>query len=589
MADHIPFIDSSTASTNLVPAAWFNDVNDSVYQGKNPSFVTSTGSANAYVVTLPSSTLTVLEAGQLITFKANFTNSGAATLEVVGSVSTGAVALQAAQTALSSGAITSGDVVLVCYANSVWNVLATSTSGGTSSFTNIAVSSTATITTLNVSGVSTLEDVVVNGDLTFGAAGTINLPDASVEVADLSNSVLNLILASGSANSTTGGIASGNGRLTLTSNTPILTSDVTGATTVYYYGTILLLWDSVASAFQSHTITQLSQTLADSTKSPAASAANANYDIFGWLDGVTYRISRGPLWRNAGQAITGATNATPIVITANSHGLSNGDSVEVASVAGNTAANGVWTVANVAANTFELATSVGNAAYTSGGSFASRGTGASTTELELLGSSYVNKIAITNGPTARNGTYLGTIHTNASNQLDWKFGGIAAGGSPGYFSVWNVSNRVNISSVVLEDTASWTYGASVARPMNNSTSNRISFVRGLNSDPVEVSLKTVLNPYNGLGSGNLVGLDSITDQAVNSTGAFAGFQDPDTAAINMFNLSVYSGLAGLGFHFAQALEVQGTPAIGAATWYGKQTAYTTAPVYETAFFASLTA
>lgn len=76
-----------------------------------------------------------------------------------------------------------------------------------------------------------------------------------------------------------------------------------------------------------------------------------------------------------GTAITGATNATPIVVAANSHGLSNGNKVLITGVAGNTAANGVFYVANVTTNTFELQTLegetltnvAGTGAYTSGG------------------------------------------------------------------------------------------------------------------------------------------------------------------------------------------------------------------------------
>jgi hypothetical protein len=73
------------------------------------------------------------------------------------------------------------------------------------------------------------------------------------------------------------------------------------------------------------------------------------------------------------KAITGATNASPIVITATSHGYANGDIVVVAGVGGNTAANGTWQIANQATNTFELRTvkdnlaSTGNGSYTSGG------------------------------------------------------------------------------------------------------------------------------------------------------------------------------------------------------------------------------
>ena len=67
--------------------------------------------------------------------------------------------------------------------------------------------------------------------------------------------------------------------------------------------------------------------------------------------------------------ITGATNASPIVITSTGHGLSNGTRVTVASVGGNTAANGTFTVANVTSNTFELSGSTGNGSYTSGGTW----------------------------------------------------------------------------------------------------------------------------------------------------------------------------------------------------------------------------
>lgn len=66
--------------------------------------------------------------------------------------------------------------------------------------------------------------------------------------------------------------------------------------------------------------------------------------------------------------VTDATNDTPIVVkTKRPHRLSTGDSVDVEAVAGNTAANGTWTVTVLGAYTFELDTSVGSGSYTSGG------------------------------------------------------------------------------------------------------------------------------------------------------------------------------------------------------------------------------
>jgi len=66
-------------------------------------------------------------------------------------------------------------------------------------------------------------------------------------------------------------------------------------------------------------------------------------------------------------AITGATNASPIVITAADHGYRDGEAVAISGVGGNTAANGVWTIAGATPSTFALAGSAGNGPYGSGG------------------------------------------------------------------------------------------------------------------------------------------------------------------------------------------------------------------------------
>ena len=72
---------------------------------------------------------------------------------------------------------------------------------------------------------------------------------------------------------------------------------------------------------------------------------------------------------NVPVAITGASNASPIVISSTAHGLSTGDAISVSGVAGNTAANGVFTVTKVDDNSFSLNGTTGNAAYTSGGTW----------------------------------------------------------------------------------------------------------------------------------------------------------------------------------------------------------------------------
>lgn len=66
----------------------------------------------------------------------------------------------------------------------------------------------------------------------------------------------------------------------------------------------------------------------------------------------------------AGITISGATNATPIVVTlAAGHGLKNGDRIAIAGVTGNTGANGEFTLGAVTATTAVLMGSVGNGTY----------------------------------------------------------------------------------------------------------------------------------------------------------------------------------------------------------------------------------
>ncbi len=72
--------------------------------------------------------------------------------------------------------------------------------------------------------------------------------------------------------------------------------------------------------------------------------------------------------------VTGATNASPIVLTvASTTGITAGDVLVVGGVGGNTAANGTWVAGTVTSTTVQLLTlldsnnSTGNAAYTSGG------------------------------------------------------------------------------------------------------------------------------------------------------------------------------------------------------------------------------
>ena len=81
---------------------------------------------------------------------------------------------------------------------------------------------------------------------------------------------------------------------------------------------------------------------------------------------VTGGIVNGKTGAAAG-TITGATNATPIVITQVAHGYVTGAVVTIASVGGNTGANGTFKILKLTADTYSLVGSVGSGVYTSGG------------------------------------------------------------------------------------------------------------------------------------------------------------------------------------------------------------------------------
>lgn len=152
---------------------------------------------------------------------------------------------------------------------------------------------------------------------------------------------------------TTNGVPSGQTITGVTNATPVVVtvpnhSLVTG-NTVTVYGVTLVGTGTINGNW---TITKLS----DNTFSLDTSTAQGMFVSGG---GITTTSNK----------ITNATNASPIVVTSNSHGLSNGDTVTISGVVGNTGADGTFTVTNSTANTFELYNSTGTGAYASGGSW----------------------------------------------------------------------------------------------------------------------------------------------------------------------------------------------------------------------------
>lgn len=381
------------------------------------------------------------------------------------------------------------------------------------------------------------------------------------------------------------------GRLTLQTGVPVMVTTQSAKTTVYYtpyQGQYVPLYDGSVFAMTS-TGGELSQATTDTTKSPAAVAAESCYDVFVWTDGGTIRATRGPAWKLT--ATVTITIATPCVVTWTGHGLREGAPVVFTTTGalptGLTAGTVYYVGRSPAANTFNVSTTVANAAagtfiattgsqsgvQTGTNSDTSRGTGAGTTELVMTNGILLNANSITNGPAASRGTYVGTIRSNSSSQIDWIFGGLAANGTEAKLYVWNAYNRVSVTTAMQDSTNSWTYSTTTWRSANASVTMRASFIQGL----VMESFTAVYNAIGASSTGCVngypvsgVGFDATNVIAVGSTTATTNA----TSSTQPGNIPAFFGSVGtMGSHYCQAIEYMST-ATGTVTYYGDNNAPT---------------
>ena len=132
-------------------------------------------------------------------------------------------------------------------------------------------------------------------------------------------------------------------------------------------------------------------------------------------------------------AITGATNAGPIVITSNNHGLATGNGVFIRNVGGNTAANGIFVITVIDNNNFSLNNSTGNGGYTAGtGTWRQIGLNANDLAFAVSGQ-FNNFIPVETNPFAANALLFGRAGVyESSNQGDVITDLTAAGNLPGF-------------------------------------------------------------------------------------------------------------------------------------------------------------
>lgn len=294
------------------------------------------------------------------------------------------------------------------------------------------------------------------------------------------------------------------GRLTIQSGTPVMTTATSAATSIIYTpyrGNLGLVGNGLLIPPSYMTIGEVSQSLSDTTRSPAAAVANSAYDVFSWsLAGVGI-ISRGPAW---------SAGATP-------------------------------------------------------GSNIARGTGAGSTALVRVGGYLVNANAIVNGPAAGYGIYLGSFMTDSSGAtISWSLGGSASNGTQAaILNVWNNFNRILFRPFSQDSTASWTYaGGNGFRSANGSNNNRITLFNGLAEESVEAMYTQLVAPPASFIATSSIGLDSTNTPASN---VITGYSGNTNGTQYSDNVASWSGNL-LGSHFLQAIENASSGAT--PTFYG---------------------
>lgn len=396
----------------------------------------------------------------------------------------------------------------------------------------------------------------------------------------------------------TGSPSAPQGRLTLATAVPVMTTTQGGKTTIFYapyIGQFAPLYDG-ANFTMTDLGGELSQTTTDTTKSPAAVVQDACYDLFLWDDNGTKRCTRGPAWSKA--ATITVTIATPAVVTWTGHGLQEGDPVVFTTTGalptGITAGTTYYVGRSPAANTFNLSTTVANAAagtfvtttgaqsgtHTGTNRTRARGTGAGTSELVQTKGVNLNANNITNGPAASRGTYVGTVRSNGSSQIDWILGALATGGTSAVLNIWNAYNRVPVSTFVQDDTNSWNYSTATWRSADNSVAMRVSFVTGLAEDSFDAKYWSMSLNDGGtinLVNGRYCGIGYGATNAL-ASGCSPGFAHITTFAIAGVRLPMQANfvkISDIGSNYCQAIEYADVLNASITTWYGDNNSATT--------------
>lgn len=237
------------------------------------------------------------------------------------------------------------------------------------------------------------------------------------------------------------------GRLTLTQGQPVMTTDVTGATHVYYApytGQQVPIYNSATGAFGLVDIGSNGLAL---DLDAGTQVAGFVYDIFAEIGAsASGALCSGPAWSGSG--------------------VSRSASAQIKQI------NGIWVNASAI-----------------GCNFSSGGTSGSYPCLPA------------------ECTYLGSVYMTANGQTAQQFGPASGpGGGAPCLCLYNAYNRVKLSSRSLDTNGSYTYNTATWRYMDASASNGVTVLDGLGQSPVSVVLTDALSNGSASGTPRIAGM-----------------------------------------------------------------------------------
>lgn len=272
------------------------------------------------------------------------------------------------------------------------------------------------------------------------------------------------------------------GRLTLTSGTPVLSGDVSAATAVYYtpyVGNQCPIPNG--TVFKQNSFAELTLTLNNTNY-----VANTIYDVFIFLDpgdGATVRIGSGPAWSTS---------------TAGSGARGSG------------------------AGTAEIARLSGQGMYTNNNAMTMRNN------------------ATTYSVATKSATYVGSIFIDGTNgQLTCHF----SAGQSRKFGVWNAFNRVPIILQAFDSTSAWSYNSATVRQSNAAAGNKNTSFTGLAEEWVHnlftqnINANSATDASIGIGynaTNAYTGTRAITNDITNNT-VTARYPAPPSLGVNNIN------------------------------------------------------